>query len=95
MKVNSLLINEKDNVVVVTDCLKKGDTAVFLRNGKCVNVIVKNDIPIYHKICIKEIHQNESVIKYGESLGLAKCEIPVGDYVHTHNLQSQREGMDN
>lgn len=95
MRVNALIVNQNDTVIVATEELRKGDTAVFLNNGEYEDVVAKNDIPIYHKISIKEMHLGESVVKYGESLGLAKCDITVGEHVHTHNLQSQREGMDN
>lgn len=93
MKVNSLIINEKDTVAVATEELKKGDTAVYLRNGSNETITIQNDIPIYHKFCITKMHAGEDVIKYGESLGIAKCDIHTGEHVHTHNLLSQREDV--
>lgn len=91
--INSLIINEKDTVAVATEELKKGDTAVYLKNGSSENIIIQNDIPIYHKFCIKKINVGDDVIKYGESLGIAKCDIKIGEHVHTHNLLSQREDV--
>lgn len=93
LKVNALMINERDTVAVATEELKKGDTGVYAKNGSVESVVVQNNIPIYHKFCIKKMSKGEEVIKYGESLGIATCEINLGEHVHTHNLLSQREDV--
>ena len=38
----------------------------------------------------EEIKAGETVVKYGESIGTASCDIKVGDWVHTQNLESGR-----
>ncbi|WFS62323.1 UxaA family hydrolase [Pseudodesulfovibrio thermohalotolerans] len=94
MKINSLYINPSDNVAMVTIELAAGQKACFRDGDGEASVTLKGDVPIYHKFCIKDIAKGEHVIKYGESLGIALSDISVGDYVHTHNLQSERENID-
>ncbi len=37
-----------------------------------------------------KIPVGDGVIKYGEIIGRATCDIDVGDHVHVHNVESQR-----
>lgn len=79
-------MTEKDNVVTMIRQLNAGE--VIDVDG--TEIQAKQDIPVYHKIAIKEIKAGETVVKYGESIGTASCDIHVGDWVHTQNLESGR-----
>lgn len=93
MDITALMINpDTDNVGVVTVASKKGDVVRFKKGGEIAEVTLRADIPIYHKFCTKAVKAGQPVLKYGEQLGLAGQDIEVGDYVHTHNLVSQRDG---
>ncbi len=46
------------------------------------------NIPAGHKYALKDIPENDYVIKYGEIIGRAKCDIKKGEWVHTHNVKS-------
>lgn len=48
----------------------------------------EGNIPVGHKRALKDIREGEQVIKYGHPIGRAKCDIKVGDWVHSHNLRS-------
>ena len=92
MDVTALMINPgMDNVGTVTVALEKGDIARFVKDGSAQEVVLRDAIPIYHKFCAKAVKKGEPVLKYGEQLGLATQDIAVGEYVHTHNLESQRD----
>ena len=78
-------IHDKDNVAVAVDRVAKGDT-VLVREQQ---ITAQNDIPAGHKVAIKAIAKGEDVIKYGFPIGTAKMDIPVGAWVHTHNVQSK------
>lgn len=41
-----------------------------------------------HKYAIRDIAQGEDVIKYGNPIGHATCEIKKGEHVHSHNLKT-------
>ena len=88
---NAMLINEKDNVIVAIEPLSKGTKAVYQVNGRSEEVKVLEDIPMYHKIARGPLKAGSEIIKYGEYIGEAACDIPAGSYVHTHNVLSIRE----
>ncbi len=46
------------------------------------------DIPAGHKYALCDIKEGEKVIKYGQIIGRAKCDIKKGEWVHTHNVKS-------
>ena len=92
MSITAMMIKpESDNVGVVTAALRKGEIARFQKGSQIVEVPLRSDVPIYHKFCVQAVKKGAPVIKYGEQLGLAGQDIQVGDYVHTHNLISQRD----
>ncbi len=81
-----LFLNPADNIAV---CLK--DFAVgeeVIQDNQKIKVL--NNIPRGHKIATKPIGKNEGVIKYGERMGHATCDIKVGEHVHTHNVLGDR-----
>jgi altronate hydrolase len=48
------------------------------------------EIPASHKIALKDISAGEEIIKYGETVAVSTRNIKKGEWVHTHNLESQR-----
>jgi len=84
---NVLLIHPRDNVFVALRDLKKGESAIL----KWVeNFLILDDIPASHKVARQDIPAGEEIIKYGEVVAVSKKEIKKGEWVHTHNLESQR-----
>ena len=53
-----------------------------------IDVTTVEDIPQGHKFVIKAIKNGDPVIKYGFRIGFAQADIPVGAWVHTHNLKT-------
>lgn len=88
---NAMIINEKDNVIVAIEPIAAGSEAVYLLNGEYCRVPAKEDIPMYHKLARTDIARGAQVIKYGEYIGEAGCEIKAGTHVHIHNVVSVRE----
>ena len=77
-------INKDDNVAVALKPIAKGTTV----NVAGTEVTTVEDIPQGHKFVIKEIKNGDPVIKYGFRIGFAQADIPVGAWVHTHNLKT-------
>jgi altronate dehydratase len=48
------------------------------------------EIPASHKIALRDIAGGEEIIKYGEPVAVSTRAIKRGEWVHTHNLESQR-----
>lgn len=82
-------INELDNVVVALQDLGKG-TSLHV-NGS--DIVLNEEVKRGHKVAIKEIQENEFVIKYGCPIGHAKKFIKVGEHVHVHNAKTNLNGI--
>jgi len=50
----------------------------------------KHDIPIGHKVALKDIRTGDTIWKYGQDIGKAVAEIQQGEHVHTHNVKTKR-----
>lgn len=88
----ALKVNALDNVATVfTNDVKKDDLVDILdKKGNHEVIQIINDIPFGHKVAIGHVSKGEHIIKYGEKIGVATKEIEKGEYVHVHNLDSQR-----
>lgn len=45
-----------------------------------------------HKYALKDIKEGENIIKYGNPIGHATCDIKKGEHVHTHNTKTNLSG---
>jgi (2R)-sulfolactate sulfo-lyase subunit alpha len=90
---HSILLHELDDDVgvAVTD-LKKGSNAGTLtlegKSGRSVKLL--NNVPLGHKVAMRDIAKDKTVIKYGREIGKAVQAIAKGSHVHTHNLKTMR-----
>ena len=41
-----------------------------------------------HKYACRDIKKGEEIIKYGQPIGIAQCDIKLGEHVHSHNLKT-------
>ena len=48
------------------------------------------DIPIGHKVALKDLKAGDTVIKYGEDIGKMVGAATKGGHVHTQNLKTKR-----
>lgn len=86
----AVVANENDNVATAVKNLNKGENVLVDLFGKEIQVVLNEDIPFGHKFAIKDIAKEEEIIKYKESIGQATKDIKIGDYVHVHNVVSER-----
>ena len=64
MIVQGIIIKQdKDNVAVVADEVKKGDLVSCRLGDHVVEVTALEEIPIYHKICLADLKKGDIVIK--------------------------------
>lgn len=89
-KKKSIVINKKDNVATALANLKAGDVLEEEFKGKLKKIELKQDVPFGHKISLTKIEKDSPIIKYGEVIGNATELINEGDYVHIHNVKSNR-----
>lgn len=53
-----------------------------------VSLTGTDTIPAGHKFALKGIEKGQPIIKYGQVIGRATCDIVRGSWVHTHNVRS-------
>jgi len=88
----AIMMDEKDNVATALVGLVAGERVEVVSSAQEVleQVMVKDAIPLGHKIALANMAEGDEVIKYGETIGKASRDISVGDYVHIHNVESIR-----
>jgi (2R)-sulfolactate sulfo-lyase subunit alpha len=89
----SFLVHETaDSVGVATVDIKAGEIA----EGLCMDTQEKitktalQDIPLGHKIALRDHKVDDAVIKYGHDIGRVVANIKEGEHVHIHNLKTRR-----
>ena len=83
-QVNLLQINPADNVAVAVMPLAAGHEEMVA--GK--KLTLRQDVTLGGKVALANIAAAEKIVKFGEPIGSASAAILAGEYVHTHNLQS-------
>jgi (2R)-sulfolactate sulfo-lyase subunit alpha len=94
MSIPQLLVHDhKDNVgVVVVEGLKAGADmlCVVTADNSSFRLKAAADVPIGHKIALKDLKAGDTAIKYGEDIGRIVADVPKGGHVHVHNLKTKR-----
>ena len=78
--------------VVVAETVKTGATlkGLSMENGETVFMDARADIPLGHKIALKDLAEGETVLKYGHDIGKIVAPVQAGDHVHVHNMKTKR-----
>ena len=85
--------NESDNVgvVVVEDAAAERElTGWIMETDRTITVRALADVPLGHKLAMKDIASGDTIIKYEHDIGRATEAIPMGGYVHAHNIKTKR-----
>ena len=91
--IHCVLHDPNDSVaVVVTENVKAGATltALLLDENRTIEIPCKADIPLGHKVAMKDIASGDTIIKYGTDIGKAIAAIKAGDHAHVHNIKTKR-----
>ena len=91
--IHFVLHDAKDTVaVVVVEGVTAGTdmTGWIMDNDKTIEVAAKQDIPIGHKVALKDMAVGDTVIKYGIDMGKVVAAITVGQHAHVHNIKTKR-----
>lgn len=86
-----LQINKNDNIILALRDFKK-EESVIVNESK---IQLREDIKRGHKIALKEIREQEHIIKYGFPIGHSLGLILPGELVHTHNMKTNLSGTQN
>jgi (2R)-sulfolactate sulfo-lyase subunit alpha len=91
--IHFIVHDENDSVgVVVVEGIKSGDevTGWIMDQDKTLSLKTRSDIPIGHKLAIRQLANNDTVIKYGADIGRTVAPIAVGEHAHVHNIKTKR-----
>ena len=70
--------------------LKYGLQGWIMDADKMTNVVAKQDIPIGHKVALKDMSTGDTVVKYGIDMGKVVAPIRAGEHAHVHNIKTKR-----
>lgn len=94
MSIPQLLVHDPaDNVgVVVVEGLTAGTDmlCVITHDNSDFRLTVLKDVPIGHKVALKDLAVGDTVIKYGQDIGRIVAPVGKGEHVHVHNLKTKR-----
>jgi len=88
-----LVHDRRDNVgVVVVENLAAGTSmlCVVTEDDSEFRCTLKQDVPIGHKVALRDLELGETVVKYGHDIGRLVAVVRKGEHVHVHNLKTKR-----
>ena len=91
--IHFVLHDARDTVaVVVVEGVKAGAslTGWIMDEDKTLQLGARQDIPIGHKIALKDMKTGDTVIKYGIDMGKVVAPIKAGEHAHVQNIKTKR-----
>ncbi len=91
--IHCVLHDPNDSVaVVVVEGVKAGMTltGLILDENRTLNLPCVQDIPLGHKVALKDMAIGDTVIKYGIDIGKVVAPIACVQHAHVHNIKTKR-----
>ena len=91
--IHFVLHDAKDTVAVVVVEGVKAGTALngwIMDEDRMISVQALQDIPIGHKVALKDMSIGYTVWKYGIDMGKVVAAIQTGQHAHVHNIKTKR-----
>ncbi len=63
---------------------------LILDEDRTIGLECRQDIPIGHKVALKDMQLGDTVIKYGVDIGKVVAPIRKGEHAHVHNIKTKR-----
>jgi (2R)-sulfolactate sulfo-lyase subunit alpha len=92
MQYGILMHSEEDDVgIAVIDFESGTEIGAATLDGKPLGSIkLVEDIPLGHKVAVREIEEGKTILEYGSAIGRATQNIVRGSLVHVHNIKTLR-----
>jgi (2R)-sulfolactate sulfo-lyase subunit alpha len=92
MKYGILLHEAGDDVGVAVLDLKAGeDIGAATLEGEQVGALkIVEDIPLGHKVAMRDLPVDWQVKEYGRAIGVTTQAVKCGGHVHVHNIRTMR-----
>ena len=91
--IHFVLHDANDSVaVVVVEGVKAGMELAgwIMDEDRMTRVTAKQDIPIGHKVALRDMAVGDTVVKYGIDMGKVVAPIRAGEHAHVHNIKTKR-----
>ena len=91
--IHFVLHDARDSVaVVVVEGVKAGMPLAgwIMDEDHTTSLDARADIPIGHKVALRDMAVGDTVIKYGIDMGRVVAPIKAGEHAHVHNIKTKR-----
>ena len=91
--IHCVLHDARDTVaVVVVEGVRAGMdlNAWIMDEDRTISLKAQQDIPIGHKVALKDMAAGDTVLKYGIDMGKVVAPIKAGEHAHVHNIKTKR-----
>ena len=91
--IHFVLHDARDTVaVVVVEGIQAGAELQgwIMDEDRMVNLVARQDIPIGHKVALKDMAVGDTVLKYGIDMGRVVAAIKAGEHAHVQNIKTKR-----
>ena len=78
--------------VVVVEQVNAGEevSGWVMETDESISIRISENVPLGHKLALKDISLGETIFKYGEDIGKAVSVIYKGRHVHVQNVKTKR-----
>ena len=91
--IHCILHDAADTVaVVVVEGVTAGTpmTGWVMDDDRTIALEARQDIPIGHKVALKDMSVGDTVLKYGVDMGKVVAPIKAGEHAHVQNVKTKR-----
>ena len=91
--IHFVLHDARDSVaVVVVEGVKTGMplTGWIMDEDRTIAIDARADIPIGHKVALRDLGVGDTVLKYGIDMGKVVAPVKAGEHAHVHNIKTKR-----
>ncbi len=91
--IHFVLHDARDSVaVVVVEGVRAGTTMTgwIMDEDRMIEIEARQDIPIGHKVALRDMALGDTVWKYGIDMGKVVAPIRAGQHAHVHNIKTKR-----
>ena len=91
--IHCILHDAEDTVaVVVVEGVTRGTalTGWIMDDDRTIALEARQDIPIGHKVALRDMAVGDTVVKYGIDMGRVVAPIKEGEHAHVHNIKTKR-----
>lgn len=91
--IHFVLHDAHDSVaVVVVEGVRSGMAlnGWIMDEDRMIELRARQDIPIGHKVALKDMAVGDTVIKYGIDMGRVVAAMQAGEHAHVHNIKTKR-----